>query len=280
MLIEFKGEINLKNPWNFIKKANKFFNLYLENFDKNQKFIEDFYKYQEAINQLIADNNQQNKEEKLSNSLKEKLLLEFKENERKFRENTVNQMPNILLEQKHVNNAKILLNREELLKNFPKNSICAEIGVAKGDFSQLILQINKPKKLHLVDAWHSKRYDSSLENLIKQKFAPGIESNQIVLNKGLSTDILPEFEDHYFDWVYIDTAHDYNITAQELSICSKKVKKGGIIAGHDFSMGNWIEGVIYGVINAVYEFCKKNDWEILYITAELVEKSFAIRKIN
>lgn len=257
----------MKNPLNFIKKVNRCLNLYLENFQKNQKFISDYYKNQEVLNNFINHSNGE-------------LYQKFQEKMRIYRANTVNQMPNISLEEKHVNNTKILLNRKELLKTFQKNCTCAEIGVAAGDFSEMILQINKPQKLHLIDAWHSERYNNSLERSVKQKFARELESKQIILNKGLSTDILPEFEDHYFDWVYIDTVHDYHTTAQELTICREKVKDGGIIAGHDFSMGNWVGNVKYGVINAVYEFCKKYDWEIIYLTGEIVEKSFAIRKIE
>lgn len=259
----------LKNPLNLIKKANQSFNLYLKNLNNVNPFLDSYQKNQEKLDHTIENFNKKN----------EILYQQFQKKERIARAKTIKEMPFIQLEKKHTNNAKILLNREEMLKSFPKNCICAEIGVAAGDFSKMIFQINRPQKLHLVDAWHSERYDSSLESLVKQKFAQQIESKIIILNKGLSIDILPEFEDHYFDWVYIDTVHDYSITAQELAICREKVKHGGIIAGHDFNMGNWIDSVKYGVENAVYEFCKKYDWEILYITAELGSKSFAIRKI-
>lgn len=265
----------MKNPLNFIRKANRAFNLYLENFEKYQRFISDYYKNQEVLNNFI---NEHPKED--PNVLYEILYKEFREKERIIREKTLNQMPDIPLKQENINNTKFLLNREDLLENLTKEGVCAEIGVAYGDFSQMILQKNRPKKLHLIDAWHSERYNDSLESLVKQKFSREIELKQVILNKGLSTDVLSEFEDHYFDWVYIDTSHNYNITAQELAICRKKVKEGGIIAGHDFSMGNWIDNVKYGVINAVYEFCRKYDWEIIYITSELVERSFAIRKLK
>jgi hypothetical protein len=41
--------------------------------------------------------------------------------------------------------------RKRLLKMMPKRSICAEIGVWKGDFSQRILDITNPSELHLID---------------------------------------------------------------------------------------------------------------------------------
>ena len=43
--------------------------------------------------------------------------------------------------------------RERLLAKMPQRSICAEIGVHEGDFSQDILCSVKPVKLHLIDPW-------------------------------------------------------------------------------------------------------------------------------
>jgi len=34
-----------------------------------------------------------------------------------------------------------------------------------------------------------------------------------------------------------------------------KVKKDGIISGHDFTQGRWSNMTKYGVIEVVYEFC-------------------------
>src|SRR5271169_4348460 len=43
--------------------------------------------------------------------------------------------------------------RDCILSRVPRQSVCAELGVYKGDFSQLILKTVEPKKLHLVDPW-------------------------------------------------------------------------------------------------------------------------------
>ena len=96
----------------------------------------------------------------------------------------------------------------------------------------------------------------------------------------LSTDTALEFEDGYFDMIYIDTDHSYATTRDELAAYLPKMKPDGIIAGHDYSLGNWVTGYRYGVIEAVHEFCVAHDWELLYLTAEPLERqSFAIRKI-
>jgi hypothetical protein len=187
-------------------------------------------------------------------------------------------IPKIDLQPKHIKNLKVVLDRIELLRQMPKNSICAEIGVEKGDFSQKILEITLPKKLHLIDKWNDpSRYHDGLKTIVEKKFSKEIATGQIEINVGLSTEVLKNFPDYYFDWVYLDTDHTYKVTAEELSILKHKVKKDGIIAGHDYIIGNWAGNCRYGVIEAVHELCVKDDWELIYITIN--SPSFVIKKI-
>lgn len=190
-------------------------------------------------------------------------------------------IPKTDLDDKHVKNAKLLKNRKELLKLLPKYGVVAELGVNKGDFSDLILNITKPKTFHLIDFWGSARYNQNIRKGVENRFAKQIEDESMKINLGLSTDVVTEFEDNYFDWIYIDTAHTYNVTIAELEMYQTKIKPNGIISGHDYILGNWSGMVRYGVIESVHEFCFKNDWEIIYITAEQTDNpSFAIRRIK
>jgi len=68
----------------------------------------------------------------------------------------------------------------------PKNSICAEIGVNRGNFSKSILKIVQPKKLYLIDPWKwpenqtemDENYNKTL-NRVKEE----IKSGQVILKK-------------------------------------------------------------------------------------------------
>ncbi|MFW5804106.1 MAG: class I SAM-dependent methyltransferase [bacterium] len=181
----------------------------------------------------------------------------------------------------HIKNARLITTREELLRIFPQNGVAAELGVDEGDFSNLILSINKPKKLHLIDFWGSKRYNQNKRKKVEKRFKKNIENKTVEINLGLSTEVVNDFNDNYFDWMYIDTSHSYKITIKELKYYRNKIKKGGIIAGHDYILGNWNGLIRYGVIEAVYEFCVKYNWEIIYLTTELKNNpSFAIRQIT
>jgi hypothetical protein len=208
------------------------------------------------------------------------IISEYKLRAENSRLSILEGIPKIKLKQENMTNCQLILDREKLLEYMPKNAVIAEIGVNKGDFSRKIIGICKPQKLHLIDSWHTERYHDGLSLDVENKFSQEISNGKIKINRGLSTEIVDEFSDKYFDWVYIDTSHDYITTKMELEKYSKKLKDGGILAGHDYSMGNWGKGYKYGVIEAVHEFCVNNHWELIFLTADFTEnQSFAIRKI-
>ncbi|HQV39124.1 MAG TPA: class I SAM-dependent methyltransferase [Flavobacteriales bacterium] len=189
-------------------------------------------------------------------------------------------IPRVELSEKHLRNLRVVPDREAFLQQLPKHGTVAEVGVASGDFSAMILRLNDPVVLHLVDFWGSDRYAPGRAK-VEGRFREEIAAGKVVIDLGLSTDALPKFPDATFDWVYIDTDHGYPITAAELEIARTKVKPGGIIAGHDYVTGNWDGGIRYGVVEAVHEFCVKHDWELILLTHETDRHlSFAIRRIT
>lgn len=197
-----------------------------------------------------------------------------------FRSQTFQHLPDIKLGEQHLSDAKLISDRHTLLGLLPKNGICAELGVANGDFTEAIFGINQPKKLHLVDVWQSERYNEDLYNNVCEKFDAQLTSGQCQIHRKLSTEAVLDFPDSYFDWIYIDTAHSYKLTKEELTLYASKIKPGGVIAGHDYTMGNWRSQLRYGVMEAVHEFCQTAGYRIKYLTMDLSEnQSFVIEKI-
>jgi len=204
-----------------------------------------------------------------------RVVAAYKENNR----NKLGELPPFSLQKKHISNTRLLEDRIALLHLLPKNGIVAELGVDQGDFSKEILKICAPRKLHLVDLWNSKRYNQEKRRSVEKRFEQEVDNGQVTINIGLSTEVVRDFPDNYFDWIYIDTDHSYKTTAAELASYLPKMKEGGIICGHDYIVGNWDGMVKYGVIEAVTEFCNKQKWEIQYLTTENnIFPSFALKK--
>jgi predicted O-methyltransferase YrrM len=70
-----------------------------------------------------------------------------------------------------------------------------------------------------------------------------------------SDDAVNDFEDESFDFVYIDGIHTYDQVKKDIQNYLPKVKKGGVIGGHDYVNG----GHLVGVYNAVNEMFGKPD---------------------
>ena len=81
-------------------------------------------------------------------------------------------------------------------------------------------------------------------------------NKNILIHKGKSENILPEFEDNDFDWIYIDGNHYYDFVRKDLQICFSKVKLDGIIAGDDYT---WGKNIGFPVMRAVHDFMKENN---------------------
>jgi hypothetical protein len=181
----------------------------------------------------------------------------------------------------HLDHLVSLSDREELLKRLPKNGVVAEIGVNEGDFSEKILTLSQPQKLILIDVWASKRYHGGLFEKVHTRFTDLIKQDRVEIVRNLSFEAIASFPDQCFDWVYLDTDHSLETTRKELELLRPKMKMEGIIAGHDYIVGNWKTGYRYGVMEAVREFCLKYHWEMIYLTHELNDHpSFAIRRIR
>ena len=192
-----------------------------------------------------------------------------------------NSAPHVDLEERHVAHARLLATRAQMIGMLPRDAVAAEIGVSRGKFTAAIMAANRPRKLHLVDVWATDRYNQTLRQRVEQTYASEIAAGSVEINLGYSIEVGRTFPDAYFDWIYIDTDHSSPTTRDELVVYESKMKPGGIIAGHDYVMGNWRGPLKYGVIEAVHEFCLARSWELLYVTTEQsTNASFAIRKIG
>ena len=89
-----------------------------------------------------------------------------------------------------------------------------------------------------------------------------IKNKTAVILKVTSMDALSAFKDNSLDFVFIDGNHSYDFVKEDIREWTKKVKPGGIVAGHDYKVDPVND---YGVIEAVNEYVEENNISPLFI---------------
>ncbi len=125
----------------------------------------------------------------------------------------------------------------------------AEIGVERGVYSEIIADKMPGVELCSIDSWRA--YDGYREHVTQEKlheiYVDAVRrlkgKSKILVN--FSMDAVNDFYDETLDFVYIDSNHGFLHVAQDIHFWSQKVKRGGIVAGHDFKRhkGNYTNHV-------------------------------------
>jgi hypothetical protein len=118
-------------------------------------------------------------------------------------------------------------------------TVGAEIGSYKGEYARLFCE--KGLFLNVIDPWIAfpgqgrtqkiqERQDFLYEHT--QRILSPYENKKII--RKTSMDALNDFEDESLDFVYIDGDHEFQHVVNDICEWEKKVKKGGMVAGHDY----------------------------------------------
>lgn len=169
----------------------------------------------------------------------------------------------------HVQLCSVKATREDLLDLVPRGAVCAEVGVAAGFFSRIILERVQPRKLYLIE------YSGDACRNLRKTFSKEIDDKQVEVLEGDSTTVLQRFPDASLDFCYLDAQHDYEHPARELKICRVKVKLGGLIAGHDYTRFSVWEQQQYGVIEAVNEFVVRENLKLVGVSLDLLTSNMS-----
>ncbi|MDC6448218.1 class I SAM-dependent methyltransferase [Alphaproteobacteria bacterium] len=139
--------------------------------------------------------------------------------------------------------------RAYILEQLKKNCIIIEVGVWQGEFSNKIYNICSPKELVLVDSW---TYDKQVRGCapqvdgkepLSQKFFDDAKNETyskfknmkevLILDKN-SIDASSNYNDNYFDYIYLDAEHTYQAVSNDLDTWYPKLKINGVFFGDDY----------------------------------------------
>lgn len=182
-------------------------------------------------------------------------------------------------------------NRVDFLKVLkyvlPLSNVGVEIGVLFGDFSDMILEILKPKELFLIDPYRPSRtkYGSAMNFLptaysneedyleMIKRFNDEIKAGQVISIKDFSYNAVSSFENKSLDFIYMDASHKYDDVERDLKDWLPKLKDNGFMCGHDYT-----EHPDFGVTQAVDEFCKEHNFEMVIFNKD--GGDWALKRIN
>jgi len=146
-----------------------------------------------------------------------------------------------------------------VVEKFPTNSHFVEVGVWKGMSAAYmaveIINSGKNIKFDCVDNWEyieeQKEIPENMFEGLYETFLKNIEPVKHIITpvRELSWDGAKHYEDNSLDFIFIDAAHDYESVKKDISAWFPKLKKEGIIAGHDYT---WCDDV-KRVVNEFFE---------------------------
>ena len=134
----------------------------------------------------------------------------------------------------------------EMVNKFPDQSVFVEIGTWKGKsavfMAEKIKEFNKNIDFYTIDPFNGEGggYETDTDvknNSLLETYYKNIEPVKTYIKTliGFSYNIALNFKDKSIDFLFIDSDHRYEEIKRDLNDWFPKIKKGGIIAGHDYN---------------------------------------------
>jgi cephalosporin hydroxylase len=154
----------------------------------------------------------------------------------------------------------------------------AEIGVAEGNFSEDILNWPTTEKIYLVDRWmfnqgqkgdggFDQKWHDANHQKVKQRMLP--YGDRVLFLRGDSVKQARHFKPETLEMVYIDADHSYDGVLSDLIAWTPIVRRGGIVALHDYL------NPAYGVKRAVETFVAGSRYHVFTIPEDKMEDAGA-----
>jgi tetratricopeptide (TPR) repeat protein len=140
-----------------------------------------------------------------------------------------------------------------------------EVGVQQGAFSEQLLRCWKGRLLYSIDPWRElpkteytdvanvsqAKQDGLYRSTIKRLMR--FEGRSVIwrLTSREAAELVP---DQTLDFCYLDGDHSRQAVAEDIRLWYEKLKRGGVLAGHDYIPDGEYAFGVFGVAGAVNEF--------------------------
>lgn len=126
--------------------------------------------------------------------------------------------PSPEIPQSQLDGARLVTNRIELLRRFPKGGRICELGTDRGNFARQILDIVQPDELHLVDV------------TLTHCRVDVLQDARAHLHEMTTVSFLRQDKGADFDWIYVDADHSYAAVRRDIEAACPRVKPGGMLS--------------------------------------------------
>lgn len=123
-------------------------------------------------------------------------------------------------------------------------TIGAEIGCAKGNTTYRLLKYCPKLRLYAVDLWGivpdeiggGSMYRDWNFRKIKNTFDKVTHpyKRRLTILQGVSWQMAKKVSDNSLDFIFIDADHEYESVKKDIRAWTPKLKKGGMLSGHDY----------------------------------------------
>jgi len=171
----------------------------------------------------------------------------------------------------------------EYIAKLTNLKVFVELGSWQGDsISYLTRQIKEYQNMENVKIYSIDLFEDTPCKIMRKKYSNKVDhirhiyeynlainqvrDNIITIKKDTALSA-NDFENNSVDFCFLDASHDYQSAIQDLKAWYPKIKKGGIISGHDYDKHHK-----EGIINAVDDFMEGKNVEIYPKTAVWMHK--------
>jgi len=148
-----------------------------------------------------------------------------------------------------------------------------EVGVFRGEYSDQLLRTWRGSRLTSIDPWQEFPASEYVDvcNTAQSDQEANFQVTHATLAKfGSRSRILRltslqashQFTNESLDFVYLDAQHHYEAIRDDIKLWLPKVKRGGVLGGHDYLEGDLPSGK-YGVKTAVQELVAATGHDVI-----------------
>ena len=143
-----------------------------------------------------------------------------------------------------------------------------EVGVREGLFSEVLCKAIPDLDLLCVDRWAPFPGHTDLDRLpdplmFLDEAHKRLANYKVTYMVAASMDAVRDVPDGSLDFVYIDANHTFDFVMQDIIEWAKKVRRGGVVSGHDYFRCRQ-----FGVVDAVDIYCRMHVIHEYFVTDE------------